>query len=138
VLPLGSFARDKSKRRGVKSICKECDRAKASAYYMANLEARQAYYRESARLRHRRHRERAVAVYGGCCGSCGADHGLLEFDHVDGGGEAHRAVESMRGYVARISLTGAPLMDVRLQLLCVPCHREKSNAEAWRYADVAR
>jgi hypothetical protein len=32
-LPRESFAKDASKGSGLKSICKECDRAKARAYY---------------------------------------------------------------------------------------------------------
>jgi hypothetical protein len=35
-----SFGRDASKASGLKSICKECDRAKARAYYAANRAAR--------------------------------------------------------------------------------------------------
>ena len=39
-LPRESFARDASKASGLKSICKECDREKARAYYAASRAAR--------------------------------------------------------------------------------------------------
>ena len=35
-----SFGRDASKASGLKSICKECDRAKARAYYERERQAR--------------------------------------------------------------------------------------------------
>jgi hypothetical protein len=39
-LPRESFGRDASKASGLKSICKECDREKARAYYAATRAAR--------------------------------------------------------------------------------------------------
>jgi hypothetical protein len=39
-LPRESFGRDASKASALKSICKECDRAKARAYYAATRAAR--------------------------------------------------------------------------------------------------
>ena len=39
-LPRESFGRDASKGSGLKSICGECDREKAGAYYAANRAAR--------------------------------------------------------------------------------------------------
>jgi hypothetical protein len=37
-LTVDDFAVDRGKRGGRKSLCKECDRAKARAYYVANRE----------------------------------------------------------------------------------------------------
>jgi hypothetical protein len=39
-LPRESFGRDASKASGLKSICLECDRAKARAYYERERQAR--------------------------------------------------------------------------------------------------
>jgi hypothetical protein len=39
-LPRESFGRDASKPSGLKSICKECDREKARAYYERERQAR--------------------------------------------------------------------------------------------------
>lgn len=42
VLPAASFAVDRSKPQGRKSICKACDRKKSKAYYRDNREQRLA------------------------------------------------------------------------------------------------
>lgn len=65
-------------------------------------------------------RQEAEVIYGGRCAVCGVT-GRLEFDHVDNDGSQHRAVESMTSVLWRIVAGGAPLADVRLQLLC-PWH----------------
>jgi hypothetical protein len=41
--PLGEFVRDATKRVGSGSICRECDREKARAWYDANREKKLAY-----------------------------------------------------------------------------------------------
>jgi len=85
--------------------------------------------RASERRRSAEHRVAAVAVYGGQCAACGRGEGL-QFDHVHGDGEAHRRVETQVAMLRRISRTGRRLPDWQLQLLCRPCHKVKSAAEA--------
>ena len=74
--------------------------------------------------RHAQVRARAVEIYGGCCVQCGVTEGL-ELDHVDDDGKAHRERESHRALYARIASGGVRVTDVRLQLLCRPCHVHK-------------
>lgn len=67
---------------------KERIKARQAAYQRDNREAVNAYH---ARYR-RQLREEAISAYGGkcvCCGECGFL--FLGIDHIDGGGNAHRA-----------------------------------------------
>lgn len=71
----------------------------------------------------------AIAIYGGKCEWCGVADVPFEFDHVLGGGDAHRVRERPNAVKRRISAQGERLTDVHLQLLCVECHRSKSGLE---------
>lgn len=44
VLARDEFARDSSRKSGIKSWCKRCDRERARRYYAGNSEAKRAYY----------------------------------------------------------------------------------------------
>jgi hypothetical protein len=43
--PLASFSKDKSRKDGLQSLCKECDSRKGREYYNANKEIKANYYR---------------------------------------------------------------------------------------------
>lgn len=45
-MPLESFAVDKSKRSGRKSLCRGCDNQRSKAYYVEHREERLAYHAE--------------------------------------------------------------------------------------------
>lgn len=154
-LPTSSFSPNRARRGdGLCAWCKPCTAAARRAHYAANRErslATQAAYRDAnrqalrtyavnrrnANLESERERGRlsraevralAVVIYGSTCVRCGASE-PLEFDHVNGDGSAHRKVEDALSMLRRIARQGAPLTDVELQLLCIPCHRAKSEAE---------
>lgn len=130
-LPLSEFAADGSKKLGVKSLCKACDRAKAKAYYAANREKRAEYFAsraEGVAADRAVLRQAAERIYGGVCEVCGSPDDL-EFDHPDGDGKAHRAVESPSTMFRRIVATGSRLGDYNLRLLCGPHHKEFTAAQ---------
>lgn len=74
-------------------------------------------------------RREAERIYGGRCAQCDVTE-RLEFDHVDNDGRAHREREHSTSVLRRIVEAGAPLTDVRLQLLCPWHHFVKTNPKA--------
>lgn len=63
-----------------------------------------------------------IAKYGGCCRSCGEkDIELLEFHHIDGGGDIHRRAQRTTDSVAILYREGWP---AGIEVLCKPCHIE--------------
>lgn len=81
-----------------------------------------AHYRE-------RTRTEAIAAYGGQCFCCGERHPrFLTFDHVNGGGNAHRREEPYANQLAAyLKSKGYPRDEY--QLLCFNCNlgREKNG-----------
>jgi len=130
VKPGSAFYRDRSRVDGLTGRCRDCDKAKGKADYAANPDRKRDRYlvnREEIRAREQATRDRAVAIYGGACVKCGSAD-WLELDHEGGGGEAHRRIESHRTLYRRIVREGRPVTDVRLRLLCYPCHRPDAVA----------
>lgn len=108
VKPATSFRLDCSRSGGRASRCRQCDD-------------------ENRRERHAAARQRAIRVYGGHCVICGSRK-ELEFDHIDWDGAEHRRSENHKRMIRRIARTGAPIPEYRLRLLCVDCHRARSQA----------
>lgn len=70
-----------------------------------------------------RTRDWAVALLGGFCAHCGTTEDL-DFDHVDSASKAFAISVGIRDGYSKARL----LAELRkCQLLCDPCHREKSN-----------
>jgi len=136
----GEFATDRSRKDGLLGQCKACNKAVLGRYYREHRAERLAYYRrrgDRSQARRLSVKARAVEIYGGRCAVCGASDGL-QFDHVSGDGRLHRARESSPVMLGRIAKTGAPLTDVHLQLLCVPCHKDKTRRELRERAQEVR
>lgn len=122
------FYKDRTRRDGLTTRCKNCDKTRGRAFYAANPGRKAAYYQANraqkireVRAGQRKIRAAAIVIYGGRCELCGAQE-WLEFDHPDGDGAEHREVEPWLDMLRRIVREGAPLTDVRLRLLCYPCH----------------
>ena len=84
---------------------------------------RNAYMAKYMLERYHRRRLQAIGAMGGRCAKCGSVDSL-EFDHID------RAFK--RGEIAKWLTQGEQkyLKELeRCQLLCKPCHREKTNNE---------
>lgn len=147
------FYKKTRSRDGLEPRCKECILAKNRRNYaenrgckkeqnrrwraehsdrMSELNARwRADNRERSNANQRwwqaGNRSQAIAAYGGECVHCGATDSL-EFDHVCGGGNEHRKVESADRLYRRIARDG-PIGDYRLQLLCHKCHISKTRGD---------
>lgn len=117
-LPLDSFGALRSRPDGVADYCKACTRERRIA-------------------RTRAARRTAVEIYGGRCVECDSVD-ELQFDHPNGDGGKHRAIEGAQAMYFRIARTGSRIKDFELQLLCRPCHMKKNGEEsrarpnAWR------
>ena len=98
------FARDASKRSGLRSWCRDCTSGEKA-----------------------RERAAALAVYGGVCVRCQTTDDL-EFDHIDWNGWKHRQEESPAAMVRRIARHGR-IDDYRLRVLCRRCHRSPGARE---------
>ncbi len=79
--------------------------------------------RQQARYRERR-RVRATAHLGGKCAGCAATEGL-EFDHVD---PRTKVADITAAIVAAWAWDRLAEELAKCQLLCGPCHREKTRA----------
>jgi hypothetical protein len=122
----GSFGWRSRERKYRASRCRYCDAGLSKENYRKIKErtrADRARNATASRRTYERNRDRSIEVYGGKCAWCNATADL-EFDHLDNDGRLHREIESVAAMYARISRTGRPLDDWRLQLLCKPCHRD--------------
>jgi 5-methylcytosine-specific restriction endonuclease McrA len=90
--------------------------------------------REYARGQSRELREAVLSHYGTTCAICGSGDDI-ELDHVHGNGERHRDIvghgDAFYRYLLRASFPAEcePGGEFELQLLCRPCHLEKTNTE---------
>lgn len=92
--------------------------------------------REVKQRQHRRDRFRALRAIGGKCVHCGiSDPLVLQFDHINGQGDARRRREgrirgskgSSRSLICQILYGGIDRST--LQVLCANCHSRKTYAE---------
>lgn len=119
--PLTEFNRRRASRDGLHSICRDCNRAKARAYYSLN---REAHIRRIVAAKGER-RGRALELVARYllahpCLDCGeADIRVLDFDHRDG---SDKATEVMRlaqdGHALKRVAAEIAKCDVR----CRNCH----------------
>lgn len=77
--------------------------------------------RDCQRRRYYRMRARAFRMYGGECSCCGESiYEFLQFDHIDGGGAAHR--KKARLYGERFISWLLQKRRSNIRLLCGSCH----------------
>ncbi len=109
-------------------------RERTSAYYYADIEKGRAKARGYAAKSRRKLRLEAIEAYGGKCVCCGeAEEAFLEFDHINGGGNAHRReVGSTKQVYVWLKANGYPANV--FQLLCANCNRAKERPEGCPHA----
>ena len=118
------------------------------------------YDAKHAEIKHatqKRYREKihhdAIVAYGSCCCDCGTTkESVLEFDHVDGHGNEHRAMLFGYGHASPggwnfalwLKKAGYP-QDLRIVLRCTDCHdkrhperiaKERKGASAQSHKDA--
>ena len=134
------FAADRRNRDGLGPRCRCCDRERGRAWKASNRErhrergrawaaANRERTREKSRERGRRIRAEVVELLGWSCARCGSTE-RLEIDHVlaDGG---ERRTEAGNWHRERLRILTELLAgrDAGVQLLCLDCHRAKTNEE---------
>lgn len=113
VKPLAAFNRHAGTRDGREDRCRDCRSAAKRARRAADRAAVLAHYGQVC-----------------ACPGCGATDDLT-IDHVNGGGEAHRAALGVRssGFYAWLIGKGFP---PGYQTLCAPCNQSKHDGRASR------
>jgi hypothetical protein len=89
--------------------------------------SRSEYMREYMKNRYHSKRSEVVEALGGRCARCGNREGPFHIDHTDQKKKTFRAsdIHSVSDELVQKSLGD-------LQLLCAPCHKDKTR-EAWDY-----
>lgn len=104
---------------GVRGSCRLCENEKRARY----VRAKQAT-----------DRQQAIEIMGSKCCDCGfSDPRALQFDHIDGGGQAERRSGQNNHWVVRQILKGN---TEPFQLLCANCNwikRHESNEVPRKY-----
>ena len=93
-------------------------------------EAYNAYMREYLPKRQKKIREEAIKRFGSTCSRCGDTDGPFEFDHIE---PKEKIIE-----IGDLWKYGKEKREAELnkcQLLCNPCHREKTCEDhGWQYS----
>lgn len=118
-LLVSDFAKNRARKNGLHTCCKECDRGRAS----------KRTEKGEGRGKYRALRAEAFAAYGGAfCAWCGAAE-QLEIDHIADNGAVERALFPEQAWsLARwLKKQGFP---PGYQVLCRPCNRVKAHIAA--------
>ncbi len=86
---------------------------------------------KSARY-HARRRLAVLDALGGACAECHTRDASCEVDHVLSDGHAERSAYGHARFISHILRDTRPPEFGPLQLLCPPCHAEKTSAYAAR------
>lgn len=109
-------------------LCIKCDASSAVGNY---CEVHAKEHRRYAKLRHDRLRDEAFAAYGGykcACPGCNETEKLfLELDHVNGGGNKHRASLNDNSTSVYLWLKNKGYPKGMMQPLCSNCNKGKSR-----------
>lgn len=109
------------------TVCVEHDREKSSRWKDVNPERLQAREKN----RNVRDREAVFGHYGLACACCGSTE-RLTIDHVNGGGDVHRAEIGTKGGSGMYRWLIANGFPAGFQTLCMPCNRSKSDGPSCR------
>lgn len=145
--PLEDFFRYAKSSDGRESKCKACEKERKSSPEQAarikkywagryqntimtpeKLDASRKAMRKYARKWREKNREAIFSIYGGKCNSCGeSDPIVLDVDHVQDDGAAHRAEKGF-GQLLMKDILNAGYCPERFQLLCKNCNWRKEHA----------
>lgn len=129
--PEESFNRNRSRRDGLNSICKECSGERSRRYYKEN---RDKHKKVTARARDAVKEVNRVNILEllshSECADCGeTDVVVLEFDHVEG---------KKRENISRMVSNGTSWKAIqeeicKCEVVCANCHRRRTHKRARSY-----
>ena len=108
-LPYSQFSASVNNSHGLKTWCKPC----------CAEQKREAYYAERALI---------IEILGGSCVVCHATTGL-HLDHIRSDGAVDKQAIGNSKQITRYYIRNPDLAKERLQLMCKPCHAEKTAIE---------
>jgi protein-arginine kinase activator protein McsA len=129
------FNKNKSKKDGLSSICRECSKARSKRYYTENLEHHKVEVRKRSKKTINENREKLFEYYkNNPCIDCGNSNPIvLELDHRDSV-EKFDNVSNLVGGGFSWSLIEREIekCDVR----CANCHRIRTAKQFGWYKDL--
>jgi hypothetical protein len=122
--PLSNFSKNGSKKDGLASVCKTCQRAYGKAHYASN---KSSYVARATRRKlsiHKEWREIVEATKAQPCADCKKSYPtyVMDFDHV-------RGVKRFNiGHGRKLGLNIERLRDeiAKCDVVCANCHRERT------------
>ena len=118
------FNKNKSKKDGLNTLCKECSRRRSKQYYKENPDKHKQEVRKRADKVRRESQSHILSyLQQHSCTDCGEkDPVVLEFDHVQGEKEFDISAAVRRGISLRRIIKEIKKCEVR----CANCHRRKT------------
>lgn len=128
----GNFNKNKSKKDGLNSICKDCSRKRSKQYYSENRERHLLAIKE----RHNRivaeHRSKLkdILIASKCSDCPCSDWRVLEFDHIndDKKGDVTQLIQNGNSWEVILSEIN------KCEIVCANCHRLRTmtRSNCWR------
>lgn len=137
VKPCSEYHRDKSKKHGHATTCKQCAVERTAARlrdpekYARHLQSGRNRAKSPEVIARRTEqyaadKARVIELYGGSCACCGETEPMfLTLDHVNNDGAEHRATDSLASQGVRWHRRNGFVRDERFQLLCWNCNCAK-------------
>lgn len=121
------FSKDRSRKDGLRHLCKICDARRTSQYYADNRDKRHASIKKRAKKVSRENKFKILEfLKNNPCVDCGEANPLvLEFDHVRGTKKTEVCRLAMKGYCWETVKKEIDKCEVR----CANCHRIKTIQE---------
>lgn len=134
---LTEFSRNRAKKDGLQTRCKQCSKKGHKEYYTKNRERmqEQIYIRKRARIAENQERVFAYLLEHPCVDCNEPDPCVLDFDHRAPSEKIHEVSKLLgEGYSWKVILNEIQKCDVR----CANCHRRKTAKDqgwfTWRLA----
>lgn len=127
------FNRNKSKKDGLNTVCRECSNERSRRYYHENtIEHRQAVRERSDKVRATNRTSMLELLRKSSCADCGnTDIRVLEFDHLRD--KIRDISQLMSGWSWEAILKEIEKCDI----VCANCHRIRTHERASTYRSLS-
>lgn len=128
--PASGFNKNKTKKDGLQSICRDCNKQKNRAYYKINAEKQKKQIFAARKIRQADTQEKLCDIFkASACVLCGiSDPMVLEFDHL------FDKVNDISAMLANYRSWESIEKEIsKCQILCANCHKKKTHIEQNSY-----